>query len=238
MGKGAVRRPSFLSPGPTAVRAFFFSFPSSGLSGLCRRSAGLLRGRIPGRAPLRLQFSCASLSPVSVHPSVSCLRAHISLYAPLRPAAFPCRTDGGLHLPPPLCPAAFPCRTDWGRTSRRLSVQPPFRVEPTMGCTSCRPAIREMNGHTPSGSRRLSIQPFVLFRNCFWQSFVSSRNFHFRARVSIKERISLHFFQSTASRRRNALAPFSINSCVCGLFGISNDTVISAVYFHFCAGIG
>lgn len=201
MGKGAVRRPSFLSPGPTAVRAFFFSLPS-GLSGLCRRRADLLRGRIPGRAPLRLLFPCASLSPVSVHPSISCLCAHFSLHV------------------------------------MRLSVQLPFCVEPTTGCTFRRPAIREMNGHTPSGSRQLSIQPFVLFRNCFWQSFVSSRNFHFRARVSIEERISLHFFQSTASRRRNALARFSINSCVCGLFGISNDTVISAVYFHFCAGIG
>lgn len=143
MGKGAVRRPSFLSPGPTAVRAFFFSLPS-GLPGLCRRSAGLLRGRLPGRAPLRLQFSCVLLSPVS------CLRAllrFLSSCTLLSSCAFPCRTDGGLHLLPPLYPVASPSRVDdephllplfrveqtAGRTSCRLSVQPPFRVEPTAG---------------------------------------------------------------------------------------------------------
>lgn len=127
MGKGAVRRPSFLSPGPTAVRAFFFSFPS-GLSGLCRRRADLLRGRIPGRAPLRLQFSCASLSSVSVHPSVSCLRAHFSLHAPFRPVASPSRADDKPHLLPlsRVEPTA-------GCTSCRLSVQLLFRVEPTAG---------------------------------------------------------------------------------------------------------
>lgn len=187
MGKGAVRRPSFLSTGPTAVRAFFFSLPS-GLSSLCRRRADLLRGRIPGRAPLRLLFPCASLSPVSVHPSISCLCAHFSLHVMRLSVQLPfcveptagctsCRlsvqllfrvesmTDRTSRRLSVLSLFRVEPMTDC--TSRRLSVQLLFRVEPMTDRTSRRPAIRGMNGHTPSGSRQLSIQPFVLFRNCF-----------------------------------------------------------------------
>lgn len=78
--------------------------------------------------------ACFVAESPAVHPFVSSFRASCCLLSP--------------------CTPPFPV---FARTSlfMRLSVLPLLRVEPTTGCTFRRPAIREMNGHTPSGSRRL-----------------------------------------------------------------------------------